>query len=65
MSKFNIQVNDFLRDKFSTKDGKIPLWGEIIAGGSVSIRRLRHLSLREISQQLWFFFLSSHMVKID
>ena len=27
-----LTMNDFVRDKF-TRDGKIPLYGEIIAGG--------------------------------
>lgn len=31
------QVNDFVRDKFTTKDDTIPLAAEILAGGCVSI----------------------------
>lgn len=29
-----LTVNDLVRGKFSTKDGNIPLWAEIMAGGS-------------------------------
>src|SRR6218665_1212787 len=29
-------MNDFIRDKFTTKQGTIPLWAEIMAGGCVS-----------------------------
>lgn len=32
------QVNDFVRDKFTTKDDTIPLFAEILAGGCVSTR---------------------------
>lgn len=28
-------MNDFIRDKLSMPDGKIPLWAEIVAGGTV------------------------------
>ncbi len=28
-------MNDFMRDKLSSKDGKIPLWAEMLAGGMV------------------------------
>lgn len=35
---FLFQMNDFVRDKFSEKDGSIPLPAEILAGGCVSIR---------------------------
>lgn len=35
---FIFQMNDFVRDKFSEKDGTIPLPAEILAGGCVSIR---------------------------
>lgn len=31
-------MNDFVRDKFTTKDNTIPLAAEILAGGCVSIR---------------------------
>ena len=31
-----MQVNDLLRDKFTSADGKIPLWAEIVSGGCVS-----------------------------
>lgn len=31
------QVNDFVRDKFTTQDDTIPLPAEILAGGCVSI----------------------------
>lgn len=31
------QVNDFVRDKFTTQDDTIPLSAEILAGGCVSI----------------------------
>src|SRR5207237_7831374 len=30
------QMNDFVRDKFTTKKGEIPLYGEIISGACVS-----------------------------
>lgn len=30
------QTNDFVRDKFTTQDGSIPLPAEILAGGCVS-----------------------------
>ncbi len=33
---FLFQVNDLIRDAFSTKKGEIALWQEMIAGGSVS-----------------------------
>ncbi|NXW02077.1 CMC1 protein, partial [Fregetta grallaria] len=33
-----LTVNDFVRDKFTKKDGSIPLSAEILAGGCVSIR---------------------------
>lgn len=32
-----LQVNDFVRDRFSEKDGSIALPAEILAGGCVSI----------------------------
>lgn len=31
------QMNDFVRDKFTTQDDTIPLPAEILAGGCVSI----------------------------
>ena len=31
-----LTVNDFVRDKFTDKQGIIPLWSEILAGGCVS-----------------------------
>lgn len=34
---FCFQVNDFVRDKFYDKKGNIAMYGEIIAGGCVSI----------------------------
>jgi hypothetical protein len=30
------QVNDFVRDKFTDKNGNIPLYGEIVSGACVS-----------------------------
>ena len=30
-------MNDFVRDKLTRKDGSIPLWAEMVAGGTVSI----------------------------
>lgn len=35
---FFLQVNDFVRDKFTEKDGSVALPAEILAGGCVSIR---------------------------
>ena len=32
---FLFQMNDLVRDKFTTKDGQIPVWAEILAGGTV------------------------------
>jgi solute carrier family 25 aspartate/glutamate transporter 12/13 len=32
-----LTVNDFVRDKVRKKDGSMELWGEILAGGCVSI----------------------------
>jgi len=32
-----LTVNDFVRDKFMDKNENIPLYGEIISGGCVSI----------------------------
>lgn len=34
---FYFQMNDFVRDKFTTQDGTIPLPAEILSGGCVSI----------------------------
>lgn len=34
---FSLQMNDFVRDKFTTADGTIVLPAEILAGGCVSI----------------------------
>jgi len=31
------QVNDFIRDRVSSSDGVVPHWGEILAGGCVSL----------------------------
>lgn len=31
------QMNDLMRDKLTRKDGSIPLWAEMVAGGTVSI----------------------------
>lgn len=31
-----LTINDFVRDKFTDEKGKIPFYGEVIAGGSVS-----------------------------
>lgn len=31
-----LTVNDFVRDKCTDKQGQIPLWSEILAGGCVS-----------------------------
>lgn len=38
MKQFMLQMNDFVRDKFTPNkgEGTIPLYGEIIAGGTVS-----------------------------
>ena len=36
MFNFPIQTNDFVRGKMTDKDGEIPLYGEILAGGCVS-----------------------------
>lgn len=33
-----LTMNDLIRDKLSDKKGKIPLWGEVIAGGCVSAK---------------------------
>ena len=33
-----LQVNDFVRDKFTTKDG-IPAFAEVLAGACVSMRQ--------------------------
>lgn len=33
-----LTVNDFVRDKFMDKNGNLPLYGEIMSGGCVSIR---------------------------
>lgn len=30
-------MNDLMRDKLTRKDGSIPLWAEMVAGGTVSI----------------------------
>ncbi|KAK1336891.1 hypothetical protein QTO34_002927 [Cnephaeus nilssonii] len=38
-----LTVNDFVRDKFTTRDGSIPLFAEILAGGCVRINT-RHFS---------------------
>ena len=32
-----LTVNDFVRDKFMQYNGSLPLWGEILAGGCVSL----------------------------
>lgn len=32
-----LTVNDFVRDKFMDKNGNLPLYGEIMSGGCVSI----------------------------
>lgn len=32
-----LTVNDFVRDKFMDKNGNLPVYGEILAGGCVSI----------------------------
>lgn len=32
-----MQMNDFVRDKMRHDNGVIPLYGEILAGGSVSL----------------------------
>ena len=31
-----LQMNDLMRDKLSSKNGEIPLWAELLAGGCVS-----------------------------
>lgn len=33
-----LTVNDFVRDKLMDKNGNLPLYGEIMSGGCVSIR---------------------------
>ena len=30
-------MNDIVRDKLSRKDGSIPFWAEMVAGGMVSV----------------------------
>lgn len=42
-----LTMNDFVRDKF-TKDGKIPLWAEILAGGCAGGSQVTH-SLLHVS----------------
>lgn len=32
-----LTVNDFVRDKFMDKNGNLPMYGEIMSGGCVSI----------------------------
>lgn len=39
-----LQVNDFVRDKFTDKDDTIPLAAEVLAGGCVSLRVSEHTS---------------------
>lgn len=35
-----LTVNDLVRDKFLDKNGNIPLWAEILAGGCVSLSNI-------------------------
>ncbi|NXA62184.1 CMC2 protein, partial [Mohoua ochrocephala] len=43
-----LTVNDFVRDKFRTKDGSVPLAAEILAGGCVSIFNFLHMRLMKV-----------------
>ena len=33
-----LTVNDLVRDKFNQYNGSLPLWGEVLAGGMVSMK---------------------------
>ena len=35
-----LTVNDLVRDKLTSKQGTIPVWAEVLAGGCVSTSRL-------------------------
>ena len=35
-----LTVNDFVRDKVTDKNGKIPIYGEILAGGCVRFKSI-------------------------
>lgn len=51
-----LKVNDFVRDKFMTKDGSVPLAAEILAGGCVSIfhfLHLRFMKVRSVRLTMW------------
>ena len=41
-----LTMNDTVRDFFTNNKGEIPLWGEIIAGGCVSLSL--HFSITEL-----------------
>ncbi|RLW11338.1 hypothetical protein DV515_00001538 [Chloebia gouldiae] len=43
-----LTVNDFVRDKFRTKDGSVPLAAEILAGGCVSIFNFLHMTFMKV-----------------
>lgn len=45
---FSFKVNDFVRDKFRTKDGSVPLAAEILAGGCVSIFIFLHMTFVKV-----------------
>lgn len=50
------KVNDFVRDKFMTKDGSVPLAAEILAGGCVSIfnfLRMRYMKVQCVRLTMW------------
>lgn len=40
-----LTVNDFVRDKFSNKDGEIPVYAEVLAGACVSFKVFNYFSI--------------------
>jgi solute carrier family 25 (mitochondrial aspartate/glutamate transporter), member 12/13 len=52
-----LTVNDLVRDKFLDKNGNIPLWAEILAGGCVSLSNilLNFLMNNSILLLIWHF----------
>ena len=49
-------MNDFIRDKMTDKHGRIEFWGEVVAGGSVSLVVPLKSVCHKINQLMFFEF---------
>ena len=61
MKQFMLQMNDFVRDKFTPNkgEGTIPLYGEIIAGGTVSQHNTQKANSACMLVLIWIIIFNS------